>query len=71
MGTSVDEITSFYLIGYSDEHLEERVAFLYTAGYLGGAVSPQVGSRAKPRCGDRGRYPLNNFSAYDYKTEGN
>ena len=57
MGTSVDEITSFYLIGYSDEHLEERVAFLYTAGYLGGAVSPQLGPGQSPGVGIGGDTP--------------
>ena len=41
------EITSFYLIGYSNEHLEEHAALLYIAGHLGGgggwcAVSSQV-----------------------------
>ena len=36
------------MIGYSNEHLEERVALLYTAGHLGGAVSPQVGPGQSP-----------------------
>ena len=64
------EITSFYFIGYSNEHLEERVAFLYTAGHLGGAESPQVGLGQRPGR-DRGRWPRNIFSAYAYKTEEN
>ena len=33
-----------------------------------GCCKPTSGSRAKPRCEDWGRYPLNNFSAYGYKT---
>ena len=61
---------SFYLIGYSNEHLEESVAFLYTAGYMGGLVSPQVGP-GENSSGDRGRCPRNIFSPYAYKTVGN
>ena len=31
------------MISYSNEHLEEQVTLWYTAGQLGGTVSPQVG----------------------------
>ena len=61
MKFTVVEITSFYLISYSNEHLEERVALLYTAWYLEGPLSPQVDPGQSP-CGDR---------KLAYKTEGN
>ena len=34
---------SFYLIGYSNEHLEEHIALSHTAGHLGSTIIPQVG----------------------------
>ena len=48
------------MIGYSNEHLEEQVMLLYTAGHLGGTVSPQVGPGQSPG-GDRGWFPWEFF----------
>ena len=48
------------MIGYSNEHLEEPVALLYTTGHLGGTVNPQVGPGQSP-AGDQGNAPRKYF----------
>ena len=67
---SMVEITSFWLIRYSNEHLEECVALLFTVGIWEDAVRPQVCSRQSPG-GNWGQCNKKNFSGYAYKIDGN
>ena len=51
------EITSFELIGYSNEHLEERIALLYSYSGSGGCCDSLSRSKVKPWPEIRGEAP--------------